>query len=80
MPRGEAGACDATSIFPAAPSMCARPCGCAIALDLEPLDDAAVRVVQLASPFQPLPHTSEDIDILEITRTWDYKNGSVESE
>lgn len=44
------------------------------------LDDAAVRVVQLASPFQPLPHTSEDIDILEITRTWDYKNGSVESE
>jgi protein TonB len=44
------------------------------------LDDAAVRVVQLASPFQPLPQTSEDIDILEITRTWDYKNGSVESE
>jgi protein TonB len=44
------------------------------------LDDAAVRVVNLASPFQPLPHTSEDIDILEITRTWDYKNGSVESE
>src|SRR4249919_421607 len=44
------------------------------------LDDAAVRVVQLAGPFQPLPHTSEDIDILEITRTWDYKNGSVESE
>jgi protein TonB len=44
------------------------------------LDDAAMRVVQLASPFQPLPRTSEDIDILEITRTWDYKNGSVESE
>jgi len=44
------------------------------------LDDAAVRVVRLASPFAPLPHTSEDIDILEITRTWDYKNGSVESE
>ena len=44
------------------------------------LDDAAVRVVQLASPFAPLPKTSEDIDILEITRTWDYKNGSVESE
>jgi protein TonB len=44
------------------------------------LDDAAVRVVHLASPFNPLPHTSEDVDILEITRTWDYKNGSVESE
>jgi protein TonB len=44
------------------------------------LDDAAMRVVQLASPFQPLPRTSEDIDILEITRTWDYKNGSVESQ
>jgi protein TonB len=44
------------------------------------LDDAAMRVVQLSSPFEPLPHTSEDIDILEITRTWDYKNGSVESE
>jgi protein TonB len=44
------------------------------------LDDAARRVVQLASPFPSLPRTSEDIDILEITRTWDYRNGSVESE
>ena len=44
------------------------------------LDEAARRVVQLASPFAPLPRTSEDIDILEITRTWDYRNGSVESE
>jgi protein TonB len=44
------------------------------------LDDAARRVVQLASPFPPLPRTSEDIDILEVTRTWDYRNGSVESE
>ena len=44
------------------------------------LDEAAQRVVQLASPFPPLPRTSEDVDILEITRTWDYRNGSVESE
>lgn len=44
------------------------------------LDDAALNVVKLASPFEPLPKTSEDIDILEITRTWDYRNGSVESE
>jgi protein TonB len=44
------------------------------------LDDNAMRVVQLASPFPPLPATKEDIDILDITRTWDYKDGSVESE
>jgi protein TonB len=44
------------------------------------LDDAAVLVVNLASPFAPLPKTDEEIDILEITRTWDFKNGSVESD
>ncbi len=44
------------------------------------LDDAAVRVVNLAAPFAPLPVTKEEIDILDITRTWDYKNGNVESE
>jgi protein TonB len=44
------------------------------------LDDAAVQVVTLASPFAPLPKTGEEIDILEITRTWDVKNGSVESD
>jgi protein TonB len=44
------------------------------------LDDAAVRVVQLASPFAPLPKTAEDIDVLEITRTWSFRNGSVASE
>jgi protein TonB len=44
------------------------------------LDDAANLVVQLANPFPPLPVTSEDVDILEITRTWDYRDGSVESE
>lgn len=44
------------------------------------LDDAAIRVVQLAAPFAPLPVTKEEIDILDITRTWEYKNGNVESE
>jgi protein TonB len=41
------------------------------------LDQAAVQAVQLASPFAPLPQIDEDIDILDITRTWDYKDGSV---
>lgn len=44
------------------------------------LDDAAVRVVRLASPFAPLPKTDEGIDILEITRTWSFRNGGVTSE
>ena len=44
------------------------------------LDDAALRTVNLASPFAPLPRTSEDIDVLEVTRTWDFKNGNVDSE
>ena len=43
------------------------------------LDQAAVKAVQLSSPFAPLPQTSEDIDILDITRTWDYKNGNVDT-
>ncbi|WP_115562635.1 energy transducer TonB family protein [Xanthomonas arboricola] len=34
------------------------------------LDDAALRVVQLAQPFPPLPRTKDDVDILEVTRTW----------
>ncbi|MEE7559992.1 energy transducer TonB, partial [Xanthomonas sp. Kuri4-2] len=34
------------------------------------LDAAALRVVQLAQPFPPLPRTEDDIDILQVTRTW----------
>ncbi|TKA20912.1 energy transducer TonB [Xanthomonas euvesicatoria] len=34
------------------------------------LDDAALRVVQLAQPFPPLPRTKDDVDILQVTRTW----------
>jgi protein TonB len=44
------------------------------------LDDAARNLVQLASPFARLPHTAEDPDVLEITRTFDFKNGDFDSE
>jgi protein TonB len=44
------------------------------------LDEAAVKVAYLAAPYPPLPSTAENIDILEITRTWDFKNGNVESD
>ena len=34
------------------------------------LDAAALRVIQLAQPFPPLPHTDDGVDILQVTRTW----------
>lgn len=34
------------------------------------LDDTALRIVRLAAPFPPLPHTREKVDVLQITRTW----------
>jgi protein TonB len=34
------------------------------------LDSAALRIVRLAQPFPPLPRTDDNIDILEVTRTW----------
>jgi protein TonB len=34
------------------------------------LDSAAMRIVQLAQPFPPLPKTDDDVDILQVTRTW----------
>ena len=37
------------------------------------LDAAAVRIVKLASPFDPLPDDiRRDTDILSITRTWEF--------
>ncbi|MGW8128328.1 MAG: cell envelope integrity protein TolA [Stenotrophomonas sp.] len=39
------------------------------------LDAAALRVVELAQPFPPLPRTSDDIDILQVTRTWVFLPG-----
>lgn len=38
------------------------------------LDDAAIRIVQLASPFQPFPlEMRERTDLLEIIRTWKFE-------
>ncbi len=39
------------------------------------LDEAAVHIVELATPFEPLPETNENIDILYITRTWQFLPG-----
>ena len=40
------------------------------------LDDAAVRIVQLSAPFDPFPSSiREDVDILHITRTWQFVRG-----
>ncbi len=37
------------------------------------LDEAAVRIVRLSSPFSPLPpEISQDVDVLTITRTWQF--------
>ena len=39
------------------------------------LDDAALRIVQLAQPFPPLPDTDDGVDILQVTRTWSFLPG-----
>lgn len=44
------------------------------------LDAAALRTVRLAEPFPPLPETEESVDILDITRTWEFSQGGVRSE
>lgn len=41
------------------------------------LDDAAQRIVQLATPFPAIPKTAENIDELYITRTWQFLPGDV---
>ncbi len=39
------------------------------------IDDAAINIVKLAAPFAPLPiDLQKDIDILVITRTWQFLN------
>ncbi len=39
------------------------------------LDDAAIRIVRLASPFAPFPDDiHKETDILHITRTWQFRN------
>jgi protein TonB len=44
------------------------------------LDDAAKQIVKLASPFAPFsPELRETADHLEIVRTWQFRNGGVET-
>ncbi len=43
------------------------------------LDQAAMKIVKLAQPFAPIPKTSEKIDVLHITRTWDFGGGDLET-
>ncbi len=44
------------------------------------LDDAAVRIVKLASPFAPFPdELRQTTDVLEIIRTWQFRRNSVRS-
>ena len=44
------------------------------------LDQAAMRIVRLSEPYPPLPQAKDNIDVLHITRTWQFQNGSVASE
>ncbi len=39
------------------------------------LDEAALRVVRLAQPYPPLPESKDDVDILQVTRTWMFLPG-----
>lgn len=41
------------------------------------LDDAAQRIVELSAPFSPVPRGGEEIDVLHITRTWQFAAGDV---
>ena len=39
------------------------------------LDAAALRIAKLAEPYPPLPRTDENIDVLHVTRTWNFLPG-----
>ena len=41
------------------------------------LDAAAQEIVHLSEPFAPLPRTVDDVDILHITRTWQFLPGGI---
>lgn len=41
------------------------------------LDDTARLSVQLSAPFAPLPQSTEEVDVLHITRTWQYAAGEM---
>lgn len=44
------------------------------------LDQAALRTVKMAEPFPPLPETDEKIDVLHITRTWEFSQGGLSTD
>ena len=39
------------------------------------LDDAALSIARLAEPYPPLPANGEEIDVLHVTRTWNFLPG-----
>ena len=39
------------------------------------LDNAALRIVKLSEPFEALPKTKDDPDVLHVTRTWQFMPG-----
>lgn len=43
----------------------------------EVLDQAAIRIVELGAPFTPLPAGKEAVDVLHITRTWQFLEGEL---
>lgn len=45
------------------------------------LDDAAIRIVELAAPFDPFPaNIRREADIVHITRTWKFNEGNLETQ
>ncbi len=41
------------------------------------LDDAAIRIVRLGAPYAPFPpDIRKDVDVLDITRTWQFRSGN----
>lgn len=41
------------------------------------LDEAAQRIVRLSEPFAPLPAGTDNVDVLHITRTWQFLPGGI---
>ncbi|HRE30550.1 MAG TPA: TonB family protein, partial [Candidatus Berkiella sp.] len=44
------------------------------------LDQSAINIVKMAAPFEPLPaNIANDVDVLEIIRTWQFRGNSFSS-